>query len=838
MTELLERDTAVARLSAMTGPGPGRFALVTGPAGIGRSTLIRHVAERHAGSADVVVGLCDPLGQARDLGPLFDIAPRLGGGLAGALRSGERDAEIFAAFLDRLARPDRPLVVVFEDVQWADRALLDLLAYVSRRLDRITALIVLTYRDDELAPDHPLHTVLAGLPSTGVARLALAPLSAAAVTTLAGAAAGPRLHALTGGNPLLVTEMLAAGPGTGVPGRVQALVRARLAALSAPARDLVTLVSTDPAGAEGRVLAAAGPDEPAALAEGLSCGLLEQDGESVRFRHELLRRAALGTVAPLVRTDAHRRLLRASVVAGATDPARLVRHAAGCDDAEAVLRHAPRAARRAASSGDPGAAADHCDLLLRYADRLDPAARADAWEALAEYAFASGDPARAVPARQAALALRERAGDLTGIGANLRHLSRLHRWLGRPDDAAAVAGAAVEVLATVDPGPERVLAHAARSAAHRDADRPGPAVACALTAVRLAEGIGDQAALASALIDLGQARPADDGDADLERAFALARQHDLGEIAARAAVGLAANRVDHRLPADLDRLLGLVDDNGWWHLRRRVTVLRGWSRLHAGDWAGAEDDAHVALDPDGPLATSARILLLRIRARRGDPGTTELPVTPGAAEAQAEQAWLAGRTLPVARLATAYGSARAARHPWRAGELARWLRRAGARPLVEDWYAEPYRLLLAGEWQRAADAWAALGCPYEQADALAAGGADDSCLRALEIFDRLGADAAARKLRRRLRHRTGLRVPRGPRPATVANPQRLTERQMEVLRMVAGGLTNADIAERLTLSVRTVDHHVAAVLDKLAVDTRRQATAVAHRLGIVAATTG
>ena len=146
--------------------------------------------------------------------------------------------------------------------------------------------------------------------------------------------------------------------------------------------------------------------------------------------------------------------------------------------------------------------------------------------------------------------------------------------------------------------------------------------------------------------------------------------------------------------------------------------------------------------------------------------------------------------------------------------------------------AAPYALQISGDWRAAAEAWRETGCPYEEATALADG--DEHAKRAaLEIFERLGAGPAAEKLRQVLRA-TGVRgIPRGPRPSTKENAAGLTNRQMEVLALMADGLANAEIAARLFISPKTVDHHVSAILAKLEARTRAEAVSVALQSGLI-----
>jgi DNA-binding NarL/FixJ family response regulator len=146
--------------------------------------------------------------------------------------------------------------------------------------------------------------------------------------------------------------------------------------------------------------------------------------------------------------------------------------------------------------------------------------------------------------------------------------------------------------------------------------------------------------------------------------------------------------------------------------------------------------------------------------------------------------------------------------------------------------SEPYALQRAGEWARAAELWREIGCHYEAALALADADKEEPLRQALKELQRLQARPAAAFIARRLRERGARGLPRGPRPTTQRNPANLTAREIEVLGLVAQGLRNAQIAERLVLSEKTIDHHVSAILCKLNVRTRGEASAQAVTLGL------
>ncbi|MET7393850.1 AAA family ATPase [Dactylosporangium sp. NPDC005572] len=858
--DLLERAAALDELDAgLTGlSSRGGVVLLAGEAGIGKSALVKQFRRLRSAQADFLTGACDPLLTPRALGPVYDIAREAGGRLGESLASGRRET-IFAAFLGHLTTAARRQVVVVEDAHWADEATLDLLVFLGRRMEHTPALLLVTYRDDELGADHPLLTVIGRLPADAVRRIRLDPLSEAAVAEMARRVGRPDagLRALTGGNPLLLTEVLAAADAE-VPHTVRDLVLARLAGLPRPAREAVQLVSVVPNRVEPWLLETAGGEA------GVASGLLVMDSERIGFRHELLRRAVEGSLSVLERRRLNRQVLAALAGSGEpVDVARLAHHAREAGDVDAVLRYAPEAARQAAAVAAHREAVAHYRAALAHADRLPAPARADLFEGYSVEAYLSGLADVAVAARRSAVTLREAAGDRERVGEGLRWLSRLHWWAGNRRDAESAAARAITVLEALPAGRQLALAYSNQSQLDMLAGRSEPAMHWAGQALTLARELNDVEASTHALTNIGSARlqgDDPDGRVELEEAFQMAVAAGLEDHAARAignlaTIGAEVRHLD-RARQDLDRALAFVQQHelaGWV---QHVLGHRARFRLDLGDWAGAEQDARAALTErvsGGGRVVDALVPLGLMQARRGDPAaaatlqeaterafaTSELQWIAPVAAARAEHAWLNGDDgRAVEEVAAVYPRAEQARHPWFGGELALWSRMAGGPPLAPALMAAPHRLLLAGDWRGAAEAWQALGWPYHQALALMSGDDDDARMQALALLDRLGARQTALRLRRELRRRGTLRIPAGPTRATAANPAGLSNRQVEVLRLLVEGLTDAEIAARLCLSPKTVGHHVSALLSKLGAGTRHQAAAAARRLGVTPAGTG
>ncbi|HUG83320.1 MAG TPA: LuxR C-terminal-related transcriptional regulator, partial [Euzebya sp.] len=362
-------------------------------------------------------------------------------------------------------------------------------------------------------------------------------------------------------------------------------------------------------------------------------------------------------------------------------------------------------------------------------------------------------------------------------------------------------------------------------------------------------GRGDLESLALNYIAVCSPRLDEEAVQLFTEAIEIARRGHHLEPAARAYTNLVATfvywRQQTRALRWIEEGIAFMTDFDFPSHRFNLIGARAHIHLEQGEWAQAEQGMTELLDitaDPGVLEGIAVELLARLHLRRGEADADAL-VDRGRAIADdsraaqylcpmavisAEQAFLTGHLEDAASL-TRYALIPGIR-PWTLGELLVYLRRCGIDgvespadiPIPPVWAD-----LLRGDWASAAERWQQLGNPYEQALALADSGQPQQLLEALPLLDDLGALPAAALVRQRLRDLGVRSIPRGPQPTTRENPAGLTARQLEVLALLSDGLTNAEIADHLVVSVRTVDHHVSAVLAKLGVGSRRAAAAQA-----------
>jgi DNA-binding CsgD family transcriptional regulator/tetratricopeptide (TPR) repeat protein len=853
--QLVEREELLVELLAAWDRG-GILMLVGGEAGVGKSSLVRALGLRLDGRARVLFGSCEHLTTPSPLAPIEDIGRELGGRFAIELEECRTPRDVSLLLLGAMREPS---VVVIEDIHWADNATLDVIRVLGRRVAGSGSLVVATFRDDETVDHRAMRELLGDLASAAaIERVHVAPLSRAAVGILAADrdADGDAVYALTGGNPFYVTELLASGGSGDLPPTVRDAVLARTGRLSLDAQRFLEGASLVPGCSELAFLAAAFPPAGGEIDECVGAGVLETSPTGIGFRHEIARLAVESTVTPQRRRELHGAILRALEVSpSGGDLSRLAHHADEAGEIEAAVRYGLEAAERGARTGAHRDAAAQYARVLRHAMGLGPAERADLLSAYGRECLASGSYEASIAALTEAVELRRSLGDECGAGDDLTRLTMPYVTLGLNADAETVSRQAIELLEPFPETSELANAYASQAYIRMISRDNAEAVVWGERTVAIALALDASETLALGLNLTGTARmmsgEIDEGTSLLRQSLEVAERNHLEHRIANAhwmlGSGLAEMHEFERAESSLRDHIAFAEEHDL-----DCDYTSAWLAavlLYRGRWDEASALARrlIAGNPPPVTRITAGTVLGRVRARRGDPGSMKalddalaLAAQGGHLQrlgqvgaARAEAAWLGADLDRCADEARAvYGLALEKRHLWFAGELAYWQWKAGARLEAPAWIAEPYRLQIAGEPAAAAALWLERGCPYEAARALAESSDAEEVGEALSVFQDLGALPAARLTAARLRH-LGAAVPRGPRPATLANAGRLTGREIEVLQLIAEGLRNAEVAERLVLSRRTIDHHVSAILRKLSARTRVEAIAAAGELGLL-----
>jgi DNA-binding CsgD family transcriptional regulator/tetratricopeptide (TPR) repeat protein len=806
--------------------------------------------------------MCEALEPPVPLAPILDMHDGLTEPVREALDRGGAAAELRRLMLEDLRHSGATLMVL-EDAHGADTATLDLLRYLGRRLRGVPALVVVSFRAEELGPTHPLR-VLAGDLATSpvVQRVSLPRLSERGVRALlAGSPLDPVLvHRRTGGNPFLVTELRAAGTDE-VPASVRDVMLARVARLSTPAREMVEALACLGGNEAPAVVAAVAGHPVERLDDSVVAGLVVVADGKVAFRHDLNRDAVLASLAPSRDARLRRRALRTleRMSPGRVPAARLAEYAARAGDDTRCRRYSMAAAEEAAGIGAHREAAAQYTRVAELSVADAPADRARLAERIGQHSYLADDLETSLEAWTDAADQWHELGDSVRESAALVGLSITAllgaRWVPRGAEACERAVRLLEVDGFE--GPEAALAWAIRAKLAVMGFRNRDAVSWAERALQLCgQRTADVVPRALALMAKGAA-VAQLGDASglglMETAVRLTTVHGHVEEAGLAYFWLHHVAVSQRRYSLAQR---------WYDEALRFTsehdqeVWRQWLRayharalMEQGHWddavAVATDVLRAAKVDDGRRMISL-VVLGRIGARRGDATAVGLleearsAMTPaesvvgwlvGSVPALAEAAHCAGRPMEaVTLLAESLPDAIARAEPWSLGEMAYWLWRAGRPTTAPAAAAEPFAAMITGHSEDAARQWRALGCPYEAALALSDAGNEGALREAVRVFDSLGAQPARQEAARRLRH---LGSP-SPRRSTSSRDRSgaLTPREAEVLELLRDGFRNAEIADRLCLSRRTVEHHVAAILRKLGVTDRVAAGRLARESAV------
>ncbi|MFN8149353.1 MAG: LuxR C-terminal-related transcriptional regulator [Candidatus Nanopelagicales bacterium] len=848
--ELVEREDVLALLDVelVASAQRGRLVLVLGEAGNGKTTLVDTWTQRHPERIRLLRGACDGSATPRPLGPLLDAMPDL---VADADRTG-----LIASVLEHLSPPEPRPVLVIEDLHWADEATLDVVRAIAVRLPSTPCLVVLTARSDEVEPGTPLATLIGDLGrSSDVSRVALEPLTLGGVRTLverAGATVDPgALFRRTGGNAFHATEILASGDDE-LPRSVRDAVLARVARLSPDARASLDVVSLAGLRAELDLLSSVLGDRAESVDEAVRRGVLVDVGDGLRFRHELARMAVADDVPPMRHVAIQRGILAWLLSNRPDEPSRIAHHAEAAGDHATAYRASVDAARESARLSA------HREAVLQYERALRLAPRGtddlvDLLEALSYEQYLTDRIEDAISTRARALALRQEAGDRLGIVNGHRWLSRL-QWFNANAPASREHGRrAVELLQPDDAGPEAAMALSNMAQLSMLAGDLEGARTWGGRALEIARAIPARDIISHALNNIGTAELEAgvlEGRELLVEALTIALEDDLQEHAARAYTNLVSSAWTRRDVAETERFLGPAltyctehDLSSW---SAYITGHLAEVRAAQGRWDEALDaaDRVLAAQHSAPVSRIGALVAratVEVRTGAATAGTSlaqahelaaasdELQRLAPTAIAEAEAAWLAGDSAPPL-LVTAYDAALVADAGVYRDQLAVWLHRFGLLTAPPTDARDPYRLELEGRAEEAAAAWDDLGCAYDAGVALA----QDDHVHLLELavrrFSDLGATATAAAVGARLTALGG-RVPRQRRASTREHPAGLTAREADVLALLADARSNAEIAEALTISRRTAENHVAALITKLGATNRHDAVAVATERG-------
>ncbi|MEM9513331.1 MAG: AAA family ATPase [Actinomycetota bacterium] len=765
-TPIVDRERPLAELqAAVEGArrGRGRMVFLTGEPGAGKTTVVQQLAVALQNTTtEILRGYCDPLASPRPLGPFLDMGSTAGSALRGAIDLNAEHHEIGMEIQRRLGAADHAHVLVIEDVHWCDEATLEVLRFIARRVAGLGVVVLCTLRPDGLRDRTAVRSLigeLVGRPE--VQRIDLEPLSLAAVTQLISESAfdydAEEVFAATGGNPFFVTELLATDDD--VPATVRDAVLARVDGLPTQAQELLRIASISARPlrvSELATVAAACIDQLDSLIDG---GFLVNGRTGIGFRHELARAATYSTLGVLQRPQLHLQMLAALADARLPDAAELAHHAIAAADDEMILRYVPVAADIAERSGSQVDAAELLAAAIPSADRVDPAMAADL---RIRRARMSSSPVEAAAELETVLRWARASGDHTVEGRALvvQAGARINTSRG---EARRLMDDGIECIRRTEPGPALVQGLYASSFLHVMDRRDSPARDHAHEALRLARDLGEESLIAQLELHLTTIQlvtgDIDEALASFRSAIDQARASgELRQLSHLSNIVGSMCGERRRYPDAVSALEEAIAVDRQIDNEVMGAYARAWlARVHfeRGDWEQAEQIAHDVVPgaltdsiPDG-FTAGGTLGRLNVRRGAGAPPDELLEIAAHVDKSFLQYAW-----PPLCGLAEWYwlnsevergqelidpllSQALQCDSEWARGEVGFWAWRFGLIGTLPDGSAEPFVLMASERPERAAPLWQQIGCPYEEAVALAGEPAARDTAR--EIFTRLGA---------------------------------------------------------------------------------------------------
>ena len=854
--ELLERQDSLNKLSQLAkivSTGEGRTVLLSGEAGIGKTSLIKYFTEGLNSDTEILWGNCDALFTPRPLGPLYDIAYQMNSDLIKMLEKEEKRVSIFSSFINYLENTPNLKIIVVEDIHWADESTLDFIKFLARRINRTKSILILSYRDEEIGQDHPLRSIFGNLQHSETTRIRLYPLSEIAVDTLMKNAGikNDKLYEKTGGNPFYVTEVLA-NRNEELPSSVKDAVIAHASKLPSETNELLEIISVIPTKVELDFLKKLVGNIEEHIDTCTNKAILITENKLISFRHELARLAIQDSIPEMKRIKLHKKVLDSLL--GDDNKhnllAQIVHHAVQAKDKSAIVKYAPLAAKQASMLDSHREAASHYQTAIEYSKDLPLEDKLKLYEERHNECLLTAQLSEAIIACESIQELLKGLNEPLLLGENYRKLSRIYELLADPTKYEEYIEKAIEILEGTTPSPQLAMAHSTRSAIYMGNEKPYLAIEYGGKALKLAKELDEPQTEIHALINIGVAKMYvndETGEDDLKKALTMAQKNGFDMGVSRAYVNLGLSNLARKNFEGAKKYF----TKGLSYCQEkdidiyRLSMIGGISKmtLDHGNWDEASEKAEYVVRQefiDSIDQRTAFAVIGIIRARRNDPEALvnfdkSIPTPDKKGEcafiakmAKAEAYWLSNKLDQVIEeIETNNLHIMESNNPWKIGELAFWLWKAGRLSEVPKNIAKPYLLQIKGDWRNAADEWKKLNCPYQEALALADGN-EEAKRESLTILESLGATATINLIKQEMRKEGIRNIPKGPRESTKKNPAGLTKRQLEVLRLLPEGFSNSEIASKLFISPKTVDHHISAILSKLNLHSRVEAAAFAQ----------
>jgi DNA-binding CsgD family transcriptional regulator len=863
--ELIERDGFLRSLETLFESvieGEGHCILLSGEAGIGKTSLIKSFYKEKKDNCKIYQGTCDALFTPRPLAPIYDIIWQIQKDTNENELHNVDKSLLFNQLFNGLEQQRKPVIIIIEDIHWADEATLDFIKFFARRIGRIHCLFILSYRDNEILDNHPLRNVLGQLSPDSITRLHLQPLSKDAVEKMAEERGykGEDVFSISGGNPFYVTEILASYS-PGVPDNIKDSILSVYHRQEKGTKNAWEICSVIPEGLEinrfGKIKSSW--DEGMDHCFALQIIIIKKN--RVVFKHELYRRTIEGSLSPFKRIALNKKMLELFLDSFEAEGEieRIVHYAKNANENKLVVKYAPIAARQAACVGAHIEASKLFLTAIEYSDGNDEDQMVEFYESYAYECYLTNQTKDAIIYQGKALKVWQKKKEIERAGHSLSFLSRLWWFNGNRQEAEKYGKQAIEILESQPASKAKAMAYSNMSQLKMLSDDKAECVEWGNKAIEMAKKIKDDEILSHAMNNVGSILwkvnfSDESGKKMLFESLDIALKNSFHEHAARSYSNIASIYLLYKEYELAKQVLEVginyceernLDSSKNYKLYAKARVF-----LETGDWQRAASILeNLVSNPSqvGSVKIAALAALAIIKIRKGEEDaliylieakqlalkTNEhhriIPVM--IAELQYE--WLTGKQrITEEELKLSNDLIQRVENIFLNSEFSFWLQKVRKKDLRLPELYEPYKLLKEGKCRLAAAYWETKDCPFEKAFALYAGNEEDK-KNALLIFQQIGADAVYEKIKMEMRADGIKKIPRGLRESTKTNPAQLTNRELDVLHLLQKGIQNKEIAGTLFISPKTADHHISNILFKLEVKSRAMAVAEAVRLGIL-----